>query len=291
VASAEPAPAADNKNPSSIPGGDLALRVGSALVLAPLAVASAYVGGWPFFLFWGIAAIGIWWEWNALIATSDSRLLFVLGAATVLLVLAIAVGGSVRVPMFIAALGALGVGVFAPAPRRIWTAAGILYASAAIIGPTVLRRDGDFGTVALLFLFAVVWTTDVVGYFAGRTLGGPKLAPSISPKKTWSGAIGGAAGAIAAGIAVAALSGLQSLPAIGAVALVLSATSQAGDLFESAIKRRFGAKDAGHLIPGHGGLMDRLDGFLAAAFVAAIFGLMRGGLENPAQGLLLWGGQ
>jgi len=112
--------------------------------------------------------------------------------------------------------------------------------------------------------------------------------PAVSPKKTWSGAIGGAVAAAIAGTVVAMWAGLPNLPILGIVSLGLSIVSQAGDFLESAFKRRFGAKDASHLIPGHGGLMDRLDGFLAAAVAAAALGVLRGGLHAPAQGLLIW---
>jgi phosphatidate cytidylyltransferase len=133
-----------------------------------------------------------------------------------------------------------------------------------------------------------VWTTDALAYFAGRALGGPKLMPAVSPKKTWSGAAGGTLGAVAAGLIVVKVAGLQVTVAVAAVALMLSVVSQIGDLVESAVKRRFNAKDASQLIPGHGGLMDRLDGFLTAVLAATMVGLLRGGFEAPARGLLIW---
>jgi len=172
--------------------------------------------------------------------------------------------------------------------RRGWGAAGVAYAGIVLIAPIVLRRDQEFGLVAILFLFAVVWSTDILGYFAGRAIGGPRLAPRISPKKTWSGACSGAFGALAAGIAVVYVAGDTALLPAACVAFVLSIASQAGDLFESAVKRRFGVKDASHLIPGHGGLMDRLDGFITASGAAALVGIMRGGLDASARGLLSW---
>ena len=119
-------------------------------------------------------------------------------------------------------------------------------------------------------------------------MGGPLLWPSVSPKKTWSGAIGGLAGGVAAGVAVAYASGIGKLGIVGVMAFVLSVLAQAGDLFESAVKRRFGAKDSSQLIPGHGGLMDRLDGFLIAAFAALLIGILRQGMTAPARGLLVW---
>jgi phosphatidate cytidylyltransferase len=141
---------------------------------------------------------------------------------------------------------------------------------------------------ALFILFAIVWTTDIAGYFAGRAIGGPKLAPALSPKKTWSGAI---AGLIGAGIVIAVsapyITGAQIVPLV-VLAVVLSISSQAGDLAESALKRRFNVKDASQIIPGHGGVMDRLDGFWAAVVCAAIIGLARGGFSEPARGLLVW---
>ena len=122
----------------------------------------------------------------------------------------------------------------------------------------------------------------------GRAIGGPLLWPRVSPNKTWSGAIGGLLGGVAAGVAVAYASGIGKLAVAGVMALVLSVLAQAGDLFESAVKRRFGAKDASHLIPGHGGVMDRLDGFLVAAFAALLIGMLRQGLAAPGRGLLVW---
>jgi phosphatidate cytidylyltransferase len=119
-------------------------------------------------------------------------------------------------------------------------------------------------------------------------IGGPKLLPRVSPKKTWSGAIGGLVGAMIAAIVVAEIAALAQVVALAGIAAFLSAFAQAGDLFESRLKRTFGAKDSSHLIPGHGGLMDRLDGFVVAATAAALIGILRGGIEAPARGLLVW---
>jgi len=168
-----------------------------------------------------------------------------------------------------------------------WRVAGMIYAAIVFMAPVLLRADVNNGFVALVFLFAIVWMTDIMGYVVGRALGGPKLWPAVSPNKTRSGAIGGMAGALAAGIVIAAALSLAVLP-IAILSVILSMMAQAGDLFESAIKRRFGAKDTSHLIPGHGGLMDRLDGFITAALVAALIGIVRGGFSTAATGLLVW---
>jgi phosphatidate cytidylyltransferase len=174
------------------------------------------------------------------------------------------------------------------AARPGWVALGLLYAALLVIAPVILRGDPNYGIAVIFSLFAIVWTTDIAGYFAGRGIGGPKLAPSISPNKTWSGAIAGLIGtAIVAALGARYLPDTRFVPLL-AVALVLSIVSQAGDLGESILKRRFNVKDASEIIPGHGGVMDRLDGFWAAALCAAIIGLARGGFSEPARGLLVW---
>jgi phosphatidate cytidylyltransferase len=285
VADADPA----NPSGTSTPGSsELTLRVCSALVLVPLAIGTAYLGGWPFAIFWSIAAIGVYWEWSALVTGKERRSLVVVGGTALVASLALAAAGRPMGAVIIAALGTIAIAPLAPAQQRGWVTGGVPYAGAIGIAPIALRSDSEVGFVAVMFLFAVVWTTDIAAYFLGRLIGGPKLLPRVSPKKTWSGAIGGLTAAGLAAIAVAKLAGLSGLISIALVTVVLSAVSQAGDLFESQLKRRFGAKDSSHLIPGHGGLMDRLDGFVFAAVVAALIGILRGGVEAPARGLLVW---
>jgi phosphatidate cytidylyltransferase len=256
-------------------GNELVLRVASALVLVPLAIVTAYVGGWPFAVFWSAAAVGVLWEWMSLVTQADRRAVLVASAACLVLTLALLTSGHQLASVIVLAMGVLAAAALAPAARRIWVAAGLPYAGAIGIAPIALRSGGDEGFLAILFVFATVWATDICAYFTGRAIGGPKLMPTVSPKKTWSGALGGTIAAVVAGLAVAKASGL-------------SVVAQAGDLFESFLKRKFGAKDSGHLIPGHGGLMDRLDGFVAASVVAALIGLARGGFEAPGRGLMVW---
>ncbi len=189
------------------------------------------------------------------------------------------------------AVGVLGLGLVVVAVlaigHRSWAAAGFVYTAAAQLASYVVRFDHTYGWFALVLVLLVVWASDIGGYAAGRSIGGAKLAPRVSPNKTWAGAIGGFAGSlvVAAGWAAAGSGKIVPIMLVGAV---LSVASQLGDLFESAVKRRFGVKDSSHIIPGHGGLLDRLDGYVAAIVLAAILGLVRGGLDGVGRGLMVW---
>jgi phosphatidate cytidylyltransferase len=283
---------------AKLSGGELALRICSALVLAPLALGIAYLGGWTFVVFWLVAALVVFWEWTSLVAGRDQRPILMAGGAAVLLaiVLAGSAGDAVEgvhkvrlvAAIIVLVMGMLGIAALTTPAQRAWAAGGIPYAGAIGIAAIVLRSDVALGFVAIVFLFAIVWATDIFAYFVGRAVGGPKLAPRFSPKKTWSGAIAGVVAATVVALVIARVASLNGVLPIAMIAVLLSVAAQLGDLFESVLKRRFGAKDASQLIPGHGGLMDRLDGFVAAAVLAAVIGLARGGLEAPARGLLMW---
>jgi phosphatidate cytidylyltransferase len=251
-----------------------------------LAIAATVLGGWPFVLFWAAAALIVYWEWSSMVAR-QAKVRLLAGGAALLSAAVVAGFGSFEYAAGVVVAGALVVFALAPR-RRAWSAAGVIYAGVLVLAPEMLRRDLPLGPIAVFFLFAVVWATDILGYFVGRLVGGPKLAVRISPKKTWSGAIGGALGALAAGVSFMSLAGYAALGSPAAAALLLSIVSQGGDLLESAVKRRFGVKDASHVIPGHGGLMDRLDGFLAAVGAAVLIGMVRAGPDAPAHGLLMW---
>lgn len=267
---------------------NLALRVASAAVLGPLALVTAYLGGWPFALFWGLAGVAVLWEWTTLVAGPNHRLMLSACGSAIAVAAMVAWLGRPVTAILLVGLGVLAALVFAPRERRLWITAGIGYAGSMLLAPMLLRADAIHGFLAMALLFAVVWTTDVLGYFAGRAFGGPKLMPAVSPKKTWSGAIAGTFGAMIVAVLIAALFGSFNRPAIALIALLLSVVAQLGDLMESWVKRQFGAKDASQLIPGHGGVMDRLDGFWAAALLGCLIGLARGGFDAPARGLLVW---
>jgi len=265
---------------------NLLLRVVAALVMAPLAVAIAYAGGWFWTVLVTAAAIGLYVEWLTVIGERKPRLL-VLGILILLAVGWVDAEGMAAVPVVAAVvLGTLAVGAFST-ERRAWAAAGIGYALAASIASSAVRLDPIWGFTALMLVLLVVWATDIGGYFAGRLIGGPKLWVRVSPKKTWAGAIGGFVASLGVAGGFAVLGFGTTLPLV-LVGTALSVASQLGDLFESAVKRRFGVKDSSHIIPGHGGLMDRLDGFVAAIVLAALFGFLRGGADGVGRGLMVW---
>ena len=191
-------------------------------MLVPLAIGAAYLGGWPFAVLWGLAAMVVLWEWNSLVAGSDQRIVLTTGGASLALAIALVLTGHLLAAVIVLAISTLGVASLAPAKRRTWIAAGVPYAGALGVAPIVLRSDNGDGFLAVIFLFAVVWTTDIAAYFAGRAIGGPKLMPRVSPNKTWSGAIGGTLAAVVVALALAKVTALTGLFAIAMLAVILS---------------------------------------------------------------------
>lgn len=265
---------------------NLYMRVVAALVLAPLTVAIAWIGGWPWACIVIAAAALLYFEWLMIVGASGNRFAVAIGIAALAIAGVCLMMRRTDLALGIVA-GSIALAAVAGRGQRGWVASGLVYAAAALLAAILVRRDAEFGFVALMFVLLIVWVTDIGGYFAGRSIGGPKLWPRVSPKKTWAGAIGG----LVLGLAVAAafawlgFGGMLALLMLGAV---LSIVSQLGDLFESAIKRRFDVKDSSHIIPGHGGLLDRLDGFVAAIVFAALIGFMRGGLDGVGRGFMVW---
>ena len=265
------------------PGSELGTRVISALVLAAAALLATYEGGWPFRVFWLLAGIAILVEWTEMTRVEPRRALQGLCSVGLAAICALVfTGRAASGALVFMIVGAAALLLARTSRDRGWAGAGFAYAAVIVIVPPVVRDRPELGIVGILWMFAVVWATDIAAYFTGRRLGGPKLWPAVSPKKTWSGFVGGLVAGIAAGLAVAAAAvrsgwappaGMALVAAMSGVASVLS---QLGDLGESALKRRCAVKDSGRLIPGHGGVMDRLDGYWAAA---ALVGLVLAGAE------------
>ena len=262
--------------------GDLRKRALSAMVLGPAAIACIWLGAEAFTGMLALAVALLAWEW---VHMCGQRVRVLPGMAVPLAVFAagtLAVADHVRLALAMLVVGFLIAWWFARSMAEALTqpplqlALGVLYIGLAGIALIELRHDTEAGRANVLFLFLVVWASDIGAYAAGRCFGGPKLWPAVSPNKTWSGAVGGLLAAILIGLAAAlSLTPWAPAPSVVAVAALLGVASQAGDLLESAIKRHFHVKDSSSLIPGHGGLLDRLDGVLAAAPVASLlsFGL------------------
>jgi phosphatidate cytidylyltransferase len=274
-------------------GADVAIRTRSAVVLGLAALGLTAVGGWAFALFVAGLAGLVLSEWLFVTGCRRSMLLpgdlsVVAGLVALLYVAfglwAALVGVAALIVLVVVADPKLDRG----AGSRVWAGVGVLYAVLPAIALMSLRASPSNGLWALVFLYAVVWSTDIGAFFVGRALGGARLLPAISPKKTWSGAIGGLLGAVIAGLIVSLVAGVPAVAPVVALAGLTSIVCQSGDLFESWIKRCFLVKDSGQLIPGHGGVMDRVDGLIAASLFMAVVGWSRAGLDAAANGVLIW---
>jgi phosphatidate cytidylyltransferase len=287
----EDAPQAQMAPPPAGRWSDLGKRALSAALLGPIALTAIWLGAEWFMLLVAVGTAVLAWEWVHL---CGARLRAFPGTAVPLALLAAGLASLAGAWGVALALLAAGAGVawaiarrpaLLPGERRpaAWLAAGVVYIGLAGVGLIWLRDAGEAGRANVLFIVLVVWASDIGAYVAGRMIGGARLAPRISPNKTWAGAVGGLAAAIAAGGGVAAaLTPGGAFPAAAAVAALVGIAAQAGDLLESFIKRRFAVKDASALIPGHGGLLDRADGLIAAVPVAALLSLALG------EGGVLW---
>lgn len=264
---------------------DLGLRSLSAAALIPAVIADVWVGGAWFSLLVALLGVLVALEWTTIVHRRDA-LQFALHALAALC--------AVLLPMT-AGLAAIAVvwvvsGVLAMVQEGtgVWRFLGVPYASIPGIALVLLRSDGEMGALAILWVMVTVWAADTLAYFAGRIIGGPKLAPVLSPKKTWAGLGGAVAGSAMASVLFASLAGLGGVFSLALLAGSLAVVEQGGDLFKSAMKRSYGVKDSGNIIPGHGGIIDRVDGLIAVAIAAAIIGLARSGTVATGTGLLVW---
>ena len=251
-----------------------AKRALSALALAPPVLAAVWFGPpWSDILILLSAGVLVW-EWSRLVQANGAE------NAT----LAVAVFGALLLGTFgewYWALGVVFAGAVLPLPRRAamrwrayraqqdWIAAGTLYIGLPGIA-LIWLRDLPDGLAVVIWLLLVVWAVDIFAYVAGRAIGGPKLWPAVSPKKTWAGLIGGVLASAIVGGALAFVEEGRDPVRLAVLAAVLAVVAQGGDLLESAVKRHFGVKDASDIIPGHGGLLDRVDGLLTASFALAL---------------------
>lgn len=248
------------------------VRTLSALVLVPLAVLAVYLGGWIFCGLIIVAGFLMLREWQDITEQRRSGLLFAIASATLVLSAGLVEMRYPDAAVFSAIAGIILVGLAALIMGRkpVWAMCGLLYVLAPCLAVLWIRQVPEAGFAVCIWAFVIVWATDIGGYMVGATIGGPRLMPRISPKKTWSGLAGGI---VMAGI-LSVLIGLWFDISPNAVGLfgsgaVLAIIAQGGDLVESAVKRHFGVKDSGHLIPGHGGILDRVDGLVPVLPIVA----------------------
>jgi len=248
----------------------------SALILAPVALVPAYVGPYLWDALVAVMGALMAWEWAGLCGSGKlSRA----GALSIVLApgaVATRALWGMSPGLAVVAAGALAVGVGARwerTPNPGWRTGGVVYVGLPCLALAWLRARPEDGLATLLWVLALVWATDTGAYVAGRGIGGPKLAPRISPNKTWAGLGGGMIAAAAVGWAASFVVEGATAAIVVPLSAALAVVEQAGDLFESAVKRHFGVKDSSRLIPGHGGVLDRVDGLLAVSLaVAALSG-------------------
>lgn len=265
---------------------ELWTRVVSSLVLAALALALTWAGVWPFAVLVGLGGALVAWEWSRMVRKEGDDAPAGAHIVVVILSVVLAALDLAALAVILLAVGTLLVGFLSSGRRPLLSALGVGYAGLPAAGLVWLRADEGPALAAVLFVFLIVWTTDIAAYAAGRTLGGPKLAPSISPNKTWSGLAGGVGTSVMAGALFAGLASVGTPGRLALIAGLLAIAAQAGDLLESGMKRRFGLKDTSTLIPGHGGIMDRVDGLVAVVLVAGLYCLAVN-VDLPARALLV----
>jgi phosphatidate cytidylyltransferase len=273
-----PDPASHDPQPSSessVISRELQVRIASGAAAGIIALLMVYWGSVPFAVLVFLIGAVMSWEWGGIVRgqgfdTAGWLHILSIAAAAVLANLGLAGLGLASV-----AIGAITVGaILFGGGRAQLSSLGVLYTGLPLVALGWLRGDERLGFLAVLFILMTVAATDTAAYFSGRLVGGPKLWPRISPKKTWSGLAGGVAAAGLTGALFARISGSGSMVWLTLLGIVLAIVAQGGDLGESALKRHFGLKDASDLLPGHGGFMDRMDGIVTASLAAALLALI-----------------
>lgn len=251
-------------------------RALSALVLAPPALAAAWFGGLWFAALIALGCALVCWEWHGMttrgfslpgrIAAAACATAALLAVASPLLALGVVAAGTAASTVLTRAEGT----------ARAWALAGVVYGGIPAVALVWLRDETDYGRAVVFWLLLLVWATDIGAYAFGRLIGGPLLLPAVSPKKTWAGLLGGMVCSAVAGWGVALGLGLGHPAALAVSSGALAVVAQIGDLTESWVKRRWGVKDSSSIIPGHGGVLDRVDGLLAAGAAVALVLLLGG---------------
>lgn len=266
---------------------DLRPRLISAFFLIAITIFTVWAGGIWFAIFVALGFAGVMMEWEKMIARKPIEMSgIILTVVLALVALVTSIYG------FVGTLVPVGVGIliviFSSNPHKTWRAGGFLFFSLVIFALITVRGETYLGFAAIFFLGTTVWMTDTGAFFAGRHFGGAKLNPEISPAKTWSGAIGGLIAGSLGGLFIWMLS-TPSPWWIGLfIASAVSVSGQLGDLSESAVKRFFQVKDTGDAIPGHGGLLDRLDSLTFGVLLIFIVGAWHAAPDMAAAGLLVW---
>ncbi len=277
-----------SKDKSKSGPSNLVVRIAAAAVLIPVVLFVAWYGGFAFTVFVAVLGLLMAFEWTRM-AHKDSKLQLAIHAIGVLVAAfsiyapSLAIVGAVLAAVWIISL------VWADKRSNLkWKILGVPYITLPVLALVWLRADALFGVVAVFTVFAAVWSADSLAYFAGRGFGGPKLWPSVSPNKTWSGFFGAVTGGLLGAVLVFYLTGQNGLGVAAILGAAIGGLEQGGDLLESAAKRTFGIKDSGAIIPGHGGVLDRVDGLMVAVVFALGVGIWRSDLSHAAAGFVNW---
>jgi phosphatidate cytidylyltransferase len=267
-------------------GNDFPLRLAAGLAMGAVALTFTLAGVMPFAVLVVLAALVVSWEWGRLVHGKEAGIVVAVQIGTAGLAGILAAAGFVGLGLLALPIGAILATLLSLGRNSLFSALGVFYAGLPTVALIWLRSDAWLGLLAVVFLIVIVVTADTAGFLAGRLFGRSKLWPSISPNKTWEGLIGAlVASAIVGGLFWFAVPE-ASVVRLAVTGAVLALVAQAGDLAESALKRRFGAKDTSTLIPGHGGVMDRVDGLVAVASAVGIAAIVID-VHSPARALLL----
>ncbi len=268
----------------------LGLRVAAAVFLIPFVLFITWSGPVYFALMLAVIGIIMAREWTMIVFGGNNLQWFLHSLAALIACIGpfVIPSGFLLIAIILFLWAVAAILAAKSANTRFWQLIGVVYVAFPLLALVMLRASTPLGLQSILLLFAAIWSADTMAYFFGRFLGGPKLWPAVSPNKTWAGMLGAAVGAAIGSMLIFWSFSLSSILIAAVLGAVLGVVEQGGDLFESAAKRAFSVKDSGNIIPGHGGILDRVDGLVAAALVALLIGFIRAGHSDVATGLLNW---